>query len=93
MSESIRITDLASPKLSELQQSIRAFGETLEVDLDADAILKEAKADLSLDDFGPMDFLDRLELLCDEWGSDTGLNSLGRLSLRNKLLLFAKIAC
>jgi hypothetical protein len=90
MSETIRITDLAEPELSDLQKQIRAFGETLQVNLDANEILEEAKAEVSMGDFGPMDFLERLELLCDEWGSDPGLNNLGRMNLRNKLLLFAK---
>jgi hypothetical protein len=90
MSDTIRITDLAEPQLSELQQSIRSFGESLQVDLDADKILEEAKAELSLEDFGPMDFLERLELLCDEWDNDPGLNNLGKTSLRAKLLLFAR---
>jgi hypothetical protein len=35
MSETIRITDLAEPELSDLQKQIRAFGETLQVNLDA----------------------------------------------------------
>jgi hypothetical protein len=90
MRETIRIADLAQPELTELQKSIHAYGETLQVSLDAAEILAEARAELSLDDFGPQDFLDRLELLCDEWGSDDGLNNLGRSSLRNKLLSFAK---
>ena len=90
MSEIIRITDLAEPQLTELQKSIHAFGETLQVSLDAADILEEARADLSLNDFGPQDFMERLELLCDEWDHDQGLNNLGRSSLRNKLLLFAK---
>jgi Sulfotransferase family len=90
MSDSIRIADLAAPDLNEFQKSILAFGETLTVSLNADEILKEAKAAVSLDDFGPMDFTVRLKLLCDEWSNDTGLNNLGRMSLRNKLLLFAK---
>ena len=90
MSEDIRISDLAEPELSELQKSIHAYGETLQVSLDASEILEEAKAEVSLDDFGPLDFLKRLELLCDEWGSDPGLNNLGRMSLRTKLLLFAR---
>lgn len=90
MSERIRITDLAEPQLSELQQSIHAFGDTLEVQLNPSEILKEASAALGLEDFGPQDFLVRLELLCDEWGSDPGLNNLGKMSLRSKLLVFAK---
>ena len=90
MSENIRITDLAEPELSELQQSIHSFGQTLEVSLVASEILEEAKSAVSLEDFGSPDFLARLELLCDEWSSDTGLNSLGKMSLREKLLLYAK---
>ena len=50
MSESIRITDLAEPQLSELQQSIHAFGDTLEVHLNPSEILKEASAAVGLDD-------------------------------------------
>ena len=90
MSDTIRITDLAEPQLSDLQQSIRSFGESLQVDLDADKILEEAKAEVSLEDFGPTDFLERLELLCDEWDNDPGLNNLGKTNLRAKLLLFAR---
>ena len=90
MSESIRITDLAHPQLSELQQSVLAYGKTLDVSLDVESILDEARAAVSLDDFGSMDFRERLALLCDEWGSDCRLNNLARLNLRNKLVLFAR---
>ena len=90
MADKIRIHDLAQPKLNELQQSIREFGETLSVTLDAQDILDEARAAVGLENFGPMDFLERLELLCDEWGSDEDLNNLGRMNLRGKLVLFAR---
>lgn len=90
MSNTIRITDLASPVLSDLQKTIHDYGETLQVSLDAAEILAEAQAAVSLGDFGPGDFMQRLQLLCDEWNSDTGLNNLGKLGLRNKLLLFAR---
>lgn len=90
MSDSIRITDLAHPQLSELQQSVLAYGKTLDVSLDVESILDEARAAVSLEDFGPMDFRERLAMLCDEWGSDCGLNNLARLNLRNKLVLFAR---
>ncbi len=90
MSDTLRIDDLAQPVLSEEQQAVLAFGETLDVSLQPDDILSEARQSLGLEDFGPQDFVARLALLCDEWGSDAGLNNLGRLSLRNKLLLFAK---
>lgn len=81
MLKPIHITDLAEPRFTDLQRSILAFGKTLTVALDADAILEEASAALSLDDFGPMDFLERLQRLCDEWQSDAELNNLGRLRL------------
>ena len=90
MAEPIRITDLAEPRYTDRQRALLAFGETLTVTLDAAEILDEASAAVSLDDFGPTDFRERLALLCDEWGSDAHLNNLGRLHLRNKLLLFAR---
>jgi len=90
MAQTIRIDDIADPRYSEEQLAVLEFGKTLEVELDARGILAEASAAVGLDDFGPMGFMERLELLCDEWGSDEGLNNLGRFSLRNKLLLFAR---
>jgi hypothetical protein len=90
VSETIRITDLADPELNELQQSIHAFGRTLNVTLDPGDILEEASNATGLEDFGAKDFRGRLDLLCNEWSNDQGLNNLGRMSLRNKLLLFAK---
>lgn len=89
MSQAIHISDLGNPKLTETQLAILAYGDGLTVTLNAQDILDEAKDQLSLDDFGDMEFLTRLELLCDEWGSNKDLNELGKLGLRNKLLLFA----
>ena len=89
MPEIIRINDLADPVLTELQQSILDYGTTLDVSLEPDGILAEARERLSLDDFGPLDFLPRLQLLCDEWDQDDALNNLGRMNLRNKLVLYA----
>ena len=90
MSEEIRITDLAQPLRTEMQRSALAYAETLEIELTSQSILHEASQATGLDDFGSLDFVARLELLCDEWGSDTNLVNLGRLSLRNKLLQHAK---
>lgn len=90
MPNTIRITDLADPQYNEFQRAALEFQKTLNVRLDAGEILEEAKSALSLDDFGRMDFLERLELLCNEWGTDPELNNLGKLNLRNKLLQFAK---
>ena len=90
MSEEIRITDLASPILSAVQQGALDYADTLHIALRSESILEEAQRATGLSDVGPPDFLQRLDLLCDEWGGDAGLTNLGRLSLRNKLLQHAK---
>jgi hypothetical protein len=90
MSNSIDIADLANPQLTELQQAAVDYGETLDVDFNRDPLLDEAMLATGLSDFGPNDYLQRLDLLLDEWNSDTGLTGIARLSLRNKLLSFAK---
>ena len=90
MSKQIRITDLGDPELTERQQGAVAYGESLSIDLTPDSILGEAREATGLDDFGPEGFMERLGLLCEEWGQDEELLNLGRLSLRNKLLQHAK---
>lgn len=85
----IHISDLANPILSEEQRGARAYGDTLDVDLTRDGILREAEHKTGMSDWGPSDFLERLDLLLEEWNADSGLNGIGRLSLRNKLLQHA----
>lgn len=89
MSNDIRIDDLANPVLTDMQKAAKEFGDTLEVDFNRQGILDEAMAKTGLSDFGPDDYLERLDLLIDEWDNDEGLSNIGRLSLRNKLVLFA----
>ena len=89
MPRAIRITDLADPQLSDMQQAALDYGDTLDIDLQPTSILQQASKHTGLDDFGPEDFLRRLGLLCQEWGADTQLTNIGRLSLRNKLLQHA----
>jgi hypothetical protein len=89
-SDTIIIDDLARPILSEQQQSALEYGETLSIDLSRAAILQQAREETGLSDFGDEEFLQRLDLLVDEWNGDSGLTGIGRLSLRNKLLLFAR---
>ncbi len=90
MSETIRIEDLAAPVLTDMQQAALDYGATLEVELSVASILAEASEATGLTEFGPDDFRERLELLCDEWDSDDGLTNIGRLSLRNKLVSHAR---
>lgn len=86
----LHIDDLRSPVLSDFQQAALAYGETLDLDFTVDGVLAQAREATGLADFGPDDFLERLGLLVDEWGSDEGLTGIGRLSLWNKLTLFAR---
>ncbi len=86
----IEITDLADPDYTELQESIRRYGETLEVDFDRDRILADAATEVSLDDYGPDDFVERLDRICAEWDADAGLTGVGRLNLRSRLVDHAR---
>jgi hypothetical protein len=86
----IRIKDLAQPQLDEMQRNILDATKDLVVDFSIDSILADARRKAQLDDFGAEDFLRRLQLLCDEWGSDEGLTNLGRLTLRSKLVAYAR---
>lgn len=90
MSEAITIQDLAEPVLSKIQQDALAFTNTMEVNLAVGNILADAERKTGLSDFGSRDFVRRLQLLCDEWGGDRGLTNLARLTLCNKLVLFAR---
>jgi hypothetical protein len=90
MAETIRIDDLAHPRLTAVQKSALAYGENLDLDFSVDGILAAARDATGLSDFGPDDFLERLGLLVDEWGNDDGLTGIGRLTLCNKLTLFAR---
>ncbi len=90
MAGDVRIEDLGKPVLSEAQRAALRYAEGLDVDLSPHSILSEAQQKTGCSDFGADDFRSRLDLLCDEWGNDSGLTSLGRLSLRNKLLQHAQ---
>ena len=86
----LRITDLAQPQLTEAQRGALDATKDMVVELSVEGILADARRKTGLDDFGPDDFLRRLQLLCDEWNSDSGLTNIGRFSLRNKLVLYAR---
>ena len=62
-STAIRITDLAEPVLDDHQRAALAFGETLQVELVPADILAQACAATGLNEYGPTDFRERLDLL------------------------------
>ncbi len=95
MTDEIHIDDLADPVLTELQQMGLDVGETKETELTVDAVCEAAVARTDLDDFGPDDFRDRLELQLSEMDEDGERTGLGRMlffsdcvrSAANRLLI------
>ena len=86
----LRIADLANPVFTEVQKRALEFGETLATSFDPEGLLAEASDALGLTDYGPNDFRERLDLICDEWDNDNGLTGIGRYGLRQRLLGYAK---
>lgn len=89
MSNAIRIDDLVNPQLTDIQRAALQHGDTIKVDFSVDAILDIARARTGLSDFGPDDFIERLELLCDEWGNDKEIFNLHRAVLHSYLTRYA----
>jgi hypothetical protein len=95
--EPVRLTDLAAPEFSAEAQAIvdgaNAMGAS--ISFDAEQLMDQAREVTGLDDFGPMDFVERLELLLWCYQHEAGLSPMGQLSavglmsqnLQNRLLL------
>lgn len=95
--EPMRLDDLAAPRFSaeitEMMAGATAMGEAVE--LNADALMTQTAEQVGLDDYGPMDFVERLEVLLGALDTEAGLSPMGRLSaaaqmgqlLTNRLLL------
>ena len=89
MTTKIRISDLREPQLSDLQKMARDYGESLSLDMSSAGILQEAMTRTGLDDFGPMDFVGRLNMWLDEVAHDPDRLGIGQLSLRNSCVRYA----
>lgn len=89
MKDRIRIDDLAHPQYSEVQSAALAYGERNPVDLKVDAVLDASAARTGLDDFGPADFVPRLELWLSEMDGDPERTGLGRLGFFNDCVRYA----
>lgn len=95
--ELVQLDDLAEPKFSPEAEQIRDMMATLAPDcpLDADALHARAIADTGLDDFGPDDYRERLDVYLAALHDIDGMhapgivNFFGQLSqwLKNRLLL------
>jgi hypothetical protein len=85
----IRIDDLARPRLTDLQRAALAYGDSRPVVLRADAVLDTARARTGLTDFGPDDFVERLDLWLGEMDEDDERTGLGRLGFFNDCVRYA----
>ena len=79
--KAFHIDDLAAPVLSGAQRGARAYAEAHPATLSADAVLDAARHATGLDDFGPEDFLPRLELQLRSVAEDPNGHALGALGL------------
>jgi hypothetical protein len=93
----VTIDDLAEPRFTDEVKAIRAMmaeaGASLS--LQPRELMAAAAQETGLDDFGPTDFVERLEVLCRAMRTEAGLDDVGVMSqhalltglLRNRLLL------
>lgn len=95
--EPVRLDDLAAPRFSpEMDAMFASVAEVgAAVELNADQLMTQAATTVGLDDFGPLDVVERLEVLLGALDTEAGLSPMGRLSaaaqitqlLTNRLLL------
>ena len=95
--EPIRLEDLDDPRFTpEIDAMLSAVADLAAgVELNADAFMTQAAAETGLDDFGPMDFVPRLELLLQCLATEADLSPMGRMGaaglatglLKNRLAL------
>jgi hypothetical protein len=82
----VRIDDLREPRRSAAEQSLFDLALRMTVDLDADAIVADARAATGLDDVGDTGLERRLRAQVDAVEADAGLSGLGRHIVRDRLL-------
>jgi len=82
----VRIGDLREPRRSPEEQSLYDLALRMQVDLDVDALVAQARAETGLADFGSEDLLERLAWQVEAVEADLGLSGLGRFIVRGRLL-------
>jgi len=80
----IRIDDLREPRLTDAQRAAIAYGDSLDVTFDADALLAHACERARCDDFGAPDFRGRLDAMIAAVDADSGLGGIGRLAVHQR---------
>ncbi len=83
------ITDMREPVLTDAQKAALAGAAQASFDFSAQAILAAAQAQTGLSDFGPMDFVERLELWCQCVREDSFLSPVSHAALWMMFLRYA----
>jgi len=93
----VRIDDLAEPRHGDEVRAVLDFMEEAgsHVRLEPEGLMAEAAAETGLDDFGPGDFVERLDVICRAMTDEGGFNGAGILQqhtllvqlLENRLLI------
>jgi sulfotransferase family protein len=93
----VRIDDLAHPRFADDARAILDVMEEAgsQVVLEPEPLMEAARVDTGLGDFGPVDFTERLDVLCRAMRDEGGFNGAGILQqqvllvglLKNRLLL------
>jgi hypothetical protein len=86
VTEVVRIDDLREPRRTPEEQRFHEFALGIQVDLDPDDLVRQARADTEMEDLGDETLMDRLRAQVEAIEGDSGLSGLGRLILRNRLL-------
>jgi hypothetical protein len=81
-----RIDDLRAPRCDDAQRAALEYGRGLDVRLDVDGLLHDARRRTGLHDFGADDFVARLRVMADAVDADADLHPLGRLAVRQRLV-------
>ncbi|MGO9853614.1 MAG: sulfotransferase family protein, partial [Acidimicrobiales bacterium] len=100
MPEEIRINDLDQPVLTDVQRMGIEYGKSKPTELTVEAVCAAAVARTGLEDFGPDDFRERLNVQLAEMDADVERTGLGRMlffgdSVRNasnRLRIFELLA-
>ena len=89
MANEIRIDDLRTPVLNDMQRMGLDYGETVQTELTVDAVCAAAVAQTGLSDFGADDFRERLEVQLDEMNADPERTGLGRMMMFGDCVRYA----
>jgi hypothetical protein len=88
-SELIDITDLRRPSLTAIQQQALAGAAAYPLKFSESAILDAARSETGLQDFGAMDFTERLNVWLQAIGEDVDASDIARVNLHQMCVRYA----